>query len=66
MALFNNMAHVDSHLFRMKEMKDSLKRMRTILTADDDDVHLKEGNYAIFFINAVFGDEKEFKVAAAA
>jgi hypothetical protein len=66
MALFNNMAHVDSHLFRMKEMKVSLKRMRTILTAYDDDVPLEDADYAIFFINAVFGEEKEFTVAAAA
>ena len=69
MALFNNIAHIDSHLFRMEDMKDSLEQMRNILTADDiddEDLPIEEDDYVIFFMNAMFGKEKEFTVAPAA
>jgi tetratricopeptide (TPR) repeat protein len=69
MAIFNNMAHIDSHLFRMEEMKGSLKAMFNILTSDDiddDEFALEEDDYTIFFMNAIFGNEKELTVAPAA
>jgi tetratricopeptide (TPR) repeat protein len=69
MAIFNNLAHIDSHLFRMDEMKSSLEEIRTILTSDvidDDALSLDEDDYAIFFMNAMFGNEKEITVAPAA
>lgn len=69
MAIFNNLAHIDSHLFRMEEMKKSLEEIRTILMSDvidADDVTLDEDDYAIFFMNSMFGNEKELAVAPAA
>jgi tetratricopeptide (TPR) repeat protein len=69
MAIFNNLAHIDSHLFRMEEMKKSLEEIRTILMSDvidADDISLDEDDYAIFFMNSMFGNEKELAVAPAA
>ena len=69
MALLNNMAHIDSHLFRMEDMTDSLEHMCKILSADDivnDDLLIDEDDYVIFFMNAMIGKEKEFTIAPAA
>jgi tetratricopeptide (TPR) repeat protein len=69
MAIFNNLAHIDSHLFRIDEMKGSLEEIRTILISDVidvDDFSLCEEDYAIFFMNAMLGNEKELAVAPAA
>lgn len=69
MAIYNNMAHIDSHLFRVEEMKKSLEEIRTILMSDvidSDDASLDEDDYAIFFMNSMFGSEKELAVAPAA
>jgi hypothetical protein len=63
------MAHIDSHLFRVEEMKKSLEEIRTILMSDvidSDDASLDEDDYAIFFMNSMFGSEKELAVAPAA
>ena len=69
MAIFNNLAHIDSHLFRIEEMKKSLEEVRTIILSeviDDDECALDEDDYAIFFMNSMFGNEKELAVAPAA
>lgn len=69
MAIFNNMAHIDSHLFRMEEMKKSLEEIRAIIMSDvidADEISLDEDDYAIFFMNSMFGNEKELAVAPAA
>lgn len=55
-ALFNNMAHISSYFFRVEEMKDSLRQMRSILSEEndnEDDESFEEGEYVIFFMNAM-------------
>jgi tetratricopeptide (TPR) repeat protein len=68
MAIFNNLAHIDSHLFRIEEMRSSLEEIRTILMSEviDEEFSLNEDDYSIFFMNAMFGNEKELSVAPAA
>lgn len=68
MAIFNNLAHIDSHLFRIEEMKSSLEEIRSILMSEviDEEFSLSEDDYSIFFMNAMFGNEKELTVAPAA
>lgn len=69
MAVLNNIAHIDSHLCRLEDMKDSLEQMRHILAGDDideEDNSLDEDDYAIFFMNSMFSSEQEFTVAPAA
>lgn len=69
LALLNNMAHVDSYLCRLDDMKDSLEQMREILSTefiDCDADPINEDDYIIFSLNVMFGTTKELSVAPAA
>jgi tetratricopeptide (TPR) repeat protein len=69
LALLNNLAHIDSHLFRVEDMKHSLGQMRDILSTDDSDdecIPFDEDDYLIFSMNAMLGNEREFTLAPAA
>jgi tetratricopeptide (TPR) repeat protein len=69
LALYNNLAHIDSHLFRAEDMKHSLGQMRDILSTDDRDdecMPFDEDDYLIFSMNAMLGNEREFTLAPAA
>jgi tetratricopeptide (TPR) repeat protein len=70
LALYNNLAHIDSHLFRVEDMKHSLGQMQDILSTDDSAneciLPFDEDDYLIFSMNAMLGNEREFTLAPAA
>jgi hypothetical protein len=69
LALYNNLAHLSSLLFRTDEMIDRLEQMRRILSTDgllSEEKHMNIDDYAIFSLNTMFGSRDDFKVATAA
>jgi hypothetical protein len=69
LALYNNLAHISSLLFRTDEMIDHLEQMRRILATDgllEEEKHVNIDDYAIFSLNTMFGSRDDFKVATAA
>lgn len=68
LALFNNLAHIDSIFFRMDDMKLSLNRMEVMLSENDSvsDPSTDEEDFVIFSMNIMFGDQKEYLLAPAA
>jgi tetratricopeptide (TPR) repeat protein len=68
LALYNNLAHIDSYLFRIDSMKASLEQIRTLLRPlfDEDCNPIEEDDYNLFSVNAMYGRETSFKVAPAA
>jgi hypothetical protein len=68
LALYNNLAHIDSYLFRIDSMKASLEQIRTLLRPhfDEDCDPIEEDDYNLFSVNAMYGRETSFRVAPAA
>lgn len=69
LALLNNMAHIDAYLCRTNDMMDALEKIRMVLEVIDDQGMLnliKDEDYMIFSMNAMFGNDNEFSVASAA
>jgi tetratricopeptide (TPR) repeat protein len=68
LALYNNLAHIDSYLLRIDSMKASLEQIRTLLRPhfDEDCNPIEEDDYNLFSVNAMYGRETSFRVAPAA
>lgn len=68
MALWNNLAHLASHLARLDDMRTSLHQVRDLLQVHEEDVDfpLEEDDYALFFMNTMVGKGDDFTVAPAA
>jgi hypothetical protein len=67
LALCNNVAHIDSYLVRVADMKHHLQQMSRVLQCDDwPDLDYDDDDYMIFYLNAMFGEENNLVVAPAA
>jgi hypothetical protein len=69
LAIFNNMAHIDSHLCRMGDMMGSLGKIRSLLREDtfcDDNSVINENDMRVFTMNAMFDERLVLKIACAA
>jgi hypothetical protein len=72
LALYNNVAHIDSYLFRIEQMKESLEQMRDLLRPPSGSGSgiggppIEEDDYNLFAVNAMYGRETSFRVAPAA
>jgi hypothetical protein len=66
MAIWNNMGHVHSQLFQLKEARTCFDQLRLLLVQRDDILHwLPKKDYETFFLNAMF-QGSELHLASAA
>jgi hypothetical protein len=54
MALYNNMAHIHFHQFRIAETRSAMDKMSLILESEHTSPLLNEDDYSLFYLNAIF------------